>query len=86
MEICIQMPRVPDRNGLFFADRHRALGNCEICHGAIKWVYSTRNRSEQMYRMLYDGDPTQLQPAESHLEVEWEENSDDDDGADEISG
>ena len=25
----------PDHNGLFFADRHRALGHGEYCHGVI---------------------------------------------------
>ena len=60
----------PDRNGQYFAGRHRAEGNGEYCHGVIKWVYSTRGRNEQMYRVLYDGDPTQLQSAEGHLEEE----------------
>ena len=66
----------PDRNGLCFADRHRNEGNGEFGYGVIKWVYSSRGRAIQKYRVLYDGDRTQLQSCESHLELVQE----DDDG------
>ena len=63
----------PDRNGQYFADRHRAQGNGEYCFGTIKWVYSQRGRNPQCYRVLYDGDSTQLRSAEAHLEPEGDE-------------
>ena len=62
----------PDHNGQFFADRHRAAGNGEYCFGTVKWVYSQRGRNPQQYRVLYDGDRTQLRSAETHLEPEGE--------------
>ena len=61
-----------DRNGDVFSVRQRALGFGEFCFGSVKWVYSSR-RGEQTYRVLYDGDSTQMQSAESHLEPEGEE-------------
>ncbi len=61
-----------DRNGDVFSVRQGALGYGEYCFGSVKWVYSSR-RGEQSYRVLYDGDATQMQSAESHLEPEGEE-------------
>ena len=58
-----------DRNGDVFSVRQRALGFGEYCFGSVKWVYSSR-KGEQSYRVLYDGDSTQMQSTESHLEPE----------------
>ena len=61
-----------DRNGDVFSVRQRALAFGEFCFGSVNWVYSSR-RGEQSYRVLYDGDSTQMQSTESHLEPEVEE-------------
>jgi hypothetical protein len=58
-----------DRNGDVFSVRQRALGLGEFCFGSVKWVYSSR-RGEQSYRVLYDGDSTQMQSMQPHLEPE----------------
>jgi hypothetical protein len=67
-----------DRNGLFFADRHRALGHGEYCFGIVKHAYSSRNAGPQMYRMLYDGDRTQMKSAEEHLTPDVPDDPEDD--------
>jgi hypothetical protein len=43
----------------------------KYCFGTVKWVYSSR-RGEQKYRVLWDGDATQMQSGETHLEPEGE--------------
>ncbi len=58
-----------DRNGDVLSVRQRALGLGEFCFGSVKWVYNSR-RGEQSYRVLYDGDSTQMHSTESHLEPE----------------
>jgi hypothetical protein len=59
-----------DRNGDIFSVRHRREGNGDYCYGTVKWVFSSRGRAEQCYRVLYDGDTTQMRSVESHLERE----------------
>ena len=60
-----------DRNGDVFSVRHMRLGHGEYCFGTVKGVLSSR-RGEQKYRVLWDGDATQLQSSETHLEPEGE--------------
>ena len=62
-----------DRNGEVFSVRQRRLGHGEYCFGTVKLVYSSR-RGEQKYRVLWDGDATQMQSGETHLEPEGEVN------------
>ena len=59
-----------DRNGDVFSVRQRQLGHGEYCFGTVRWVFSSRGRAEQLYRVLWDGDATQMQSCESHLEPE----------------
>ena len=46
----------------------------------MKWVYSARGRQVQKYRVLYDGDSTQLKSSEDHLELVTEEGDANDGG------
>jgi hypothetical protein len=62
-----------DRNGDVFSVRQRALGHGKFYFGAVKWVYSTSGRRQQIYRVLWDGDFTPMQSSEAHLEPVGEE-------------